>query len=402
MKKLLILAAMASAALVSCVKNEPAPSVTDRQEITFAPPVVGVTTKSVDLVTTANIAGAFSVYGYYHSGDYAGFNAEDTYTYMENVEVTKDDDFYSAENQTYASWITDDNNDYYWPKTGKMTFVAYYPSLKNTTDQTSDYYVNHTEAGIQFKNYVVDEKADVDLMFSDRAYNKVKSDEKLNISQYYGVELVFKHALSAIRFKFKAASELVDNNGGPKYTFVVEEVKLLNVHSKGDFNQGLNESDNINAPTGEAATKDWNTSTAREYTAYTKGNGEGLSIDSETLVESYDVANNKTNGANLILLPQSLNHDGADGNVTVQVTYKLRHDKMEEGHWIAGNTVQAELSTNNVDNWLRGYIYTYNLTLSLDKIEFAPSVIEWVDFDSDSSTADVTDPIDVTVPDQAS
>lgn len=394
MKKLLILAAMAGVALVSCVKNEPAPSVTDQHEITFAPPVVGVNTRSVDLVTTANITGSFSVYGYYHPSEYPGFDNEATYTYMENVEVTKDDDFYEDQNGTkYPSWVTSSTNDYYWPKTGKMTFVAYYPSLTNTTDDSQDNYVAHTINGIQFKNYVVGDKADVDLMFSDRAYDQTKAtNEKLNTpSNYYGVELSFKHALSAIRFKFKAASDLVDNNGGPKYTFVVQEVVLKNVHSKGNFNQGLNESGNAKASTGVAATTDWSTNTIRNYTAYS---GDGLTINSTDLVASYDVADGKTNGANLILLPQTLEHDGTDGTVTVQVKYKLKHDKMETDKWIENNYVEAELSTNAIESWLRGNIYTYNITLNLDKIEFAPKVDEWID----SQSAEVTVENQVTNP----
>lgn len=386
MKKLLNLATMACAALVSCVKNEPAPSVTAQQEITFAPPVVGVNTKSVDLVTTANITGSFSVYGYYHPSDYPGFDNDATYTYMENVEVTKDDDFYENAGKTYPSWVTDGKNDYYWPKTGKMTFAAYYPSMENTTNDQNDNYVAHTAEGIQFKNYVVADDANVDLMFSERAYDQTKAtNEKLNTpSNYYGVELSFKHALSAIRFKFKAAENLVDADGGPKYTFVVQEVLLKNVHSKGNFNQGLNESSNVKAATGEATTSDWSTNTIKTYTAYS---GDGLTINSTTLVASYDVAD-KTNGANLILLPQALNHSGTDGKVTVQVKYKLQHDKMESGKWIENNYVEAELSTAEISSWLRGNIYTYNMTLNLDKIEFAPKVDDWTDSNSANVTVD--------------
>ena len=50
MKKLFFIAAIAGAALVSCTKNEVAPSASDQQEITFANPVSHVVT-NVQLVS---------------------------------------------------------------------------------------------------------------------------------------------------------------------------------------------------------------------------------------------------------------------------------------------------------------------------------------------------------------
>ena len=46
MKKLFFFAAIASVAFASCVKNDPAPSVTEQHEITFAAPVVSPATKA--------------------------------------------------------------------------------------------------------------------------------------------------------------------------------------------------------------------------------------------------------------------------------------------------------------------------------------------------------------------
>lgn len=376
MKKLLILAAMAGVALVSCVKNEPAPSVTDQQEITFAPPVVGVNTKTVTLVTNDNIIGSLGVFGYYHPETYSTINASGTYLYMDNVHVSKQT--YTIESNNYPTWTTTSANDYYWPKTGKMTFAAYYPAYTNT-DAVDDFNVAHTGNGIQFENYVVDDKADVDLMFSERSYNQTKDDEKLQTNpQFYGVQLNFKHALSAVRFKFKAASNLVDDDGGPKYTFKIKNVTVQNVHSKGTFNQGL--TDGASAVTPVASATDWNTSVEREYTAY--DNTTGFDVNSTTLEDDSYKTNATDPEVNLILLPQALNHAGGN-NVTIQVTYDLRHHLMAENEWITGNVVNAELTKGSLSQWLRGNIYTYNLTLDLDKIEFAPSVTNWDAYSSD-------------------
>ena len=48
--------------------------------------------------------------------------------------------------------------------------------------------------------------------------------------------------------------------------------------------------------------------------------------------------------------------------------------------WITGNTATAKLSTDYVEKWMRGYRYTYNVTLTLDEITFDPEVSAWVDY----------------------
>ncbi|MBQ7811694.1 MAG: fimbrillin family protein [Bacteroidales bacterium] len=414
MKKLLILAAMASAALVSCVKNEPAPSVTDRQEITFAPPVVGVTTKvDIELPTVYPNTETFGVFARYYTDKYTLHNAGAVY--MDNVEVSP------TTNNDITAWAADG---YYWPKNnGTLTFAAYSPySIYQGTDGTS---VTHTENGIQISNYTVKaEAADVDVLFSERAYDKSASSEDDDAEDatdsYYGVDIQFQHALAAIAFKAKAHDDLVPGSTGVNYTFKITKIELLNVNSVGTFNQGLIEAadnaDNADNPSTPVATNsDWNSSTPITYVAY-ENTDDGLlvgwnSAESKNtgIVSTITEATGKKY-ANLILLPQTLFHKGENGpegtEVKVKVTYNFKHSKMStDAEFIKDNTAEASLvldQTNKTDNWLRGKRYVYTLTLSLDKIELEPVMEDWVDFDSVSSTADVTEPIDVTVPDQAS
>lgn len=414
MKKLLILAAMASAALVSCVKNEPAPSVTDRQEITFAPPVVGVTTKGdIDLPTAYPNTESFGVFARYYTDKYTSYNAGAVY--MDNVKVSP------TTSNSLTSWAADG---YYWPKNnGTLTFAAYSPYSihSGTADGTTS--VTHTEKGIQISNYTVKaDAANVDVLFSERAYDKSASSEGDDngdaTDSYYGVDIRFKHALAAIAFKAKAHEALVPGNTGVNYTFKITKIELLNVNSVGTFNQGLTEktADAAENPSTPAATNsDWNSSTPIIYVAY-ENTDEGLLVGwDSTKSENTGTVSTVTEAtgkkyANLILLPQTLSHNGengaADTEVKVKVTYDFKHSEMSsDAEYIKDNTAEASLvldQTNKTDNWLRGKRYVYTLTLSLDKIELEPVMEDWVDFDADSSTADVTDPIDVTVPDQAS
>lgn len=399
MKKLLILAAMASAALVSCVKNEPAPSVTDRQEITFAPPVVGVTTKGdIDLPTAYPNTESFGVFAYYYADKYDIFN-EDV-IYMNDVTVNAKSNNTSIGGKTAThTWQPEEN--YYWPKTGSLTFVAYSPASIN--GQTT--IASHDESGIKFTDYQVPESADQDLMFSDRTYDAVESSQDINDDKYYGVDIKFNHALSAVLFQVKAAEKLVPSGDGAlKYEFYVQKIEVLNAYSKGTFTQGLNDSNQRDTPQVTAVfTNDWTDhSTEKDtYTAYeaVKTNGQygadaGIYVNSTSAVSEFDSDPNDNNDENegkaeLILLPQKLNH--VDGNnttpVQVKVTYKLRHSNMKDGVWIENNVVTADIATQGVTEWFRGKRYIYTLTIDLNAIYLSPEVADW---ETETVTDDVT------------
>ena len=233
MKKLFFIAAMAGAALVSCTKNEPAPFESE-QQITFAAPVVGLNTKAVNEVWNnypTDAAYDFVVWGYYYAGGtYTAF--ADGQPYMNNVTVSYDG--------TLSGWAP--ATSYYWPKNGSLTFIAYSPAtLKATEDITV------TKAGIQIEDYTVDADAakQVDLLFSERAYNKKSVDDdfagsgetdkepSVTDDRYAGVHLSFKHALSSILFTARTKGTYTGT------TITLKEISLLNVKSSGTFNQTL-------------------------------------------------------------------------------------------------------------------------------------------------------------------
>ena len=357
MKKLFFIAAIASAALVSCTKNEVS-QVADQHEITFETPIIGAATK-VDLLTEYDQNTHFGVFGLYYSEDWTEY--ADGILYMNNVEVER---VAPAGGDTDGGWTA---SGYYWPKnpTSTLTFAAYSPYMSSG--------VSHDEEGIHFSDYVV-ETGNVDLLFSDRTYNQKEANQTVNNTVYYGIDITFNHALSAILFQAKAADGLTGNDDGtPNYEFVITEIKILNANSKGTFNQGLDD-DETNPATPAASADDWDTSVPNDYLA----NTAPITVDSTTPVSEF--GDNNTGKANLILLPQSLD------NVKVQVTYNLRHDGMAENEYIEGNVAEANLSyddteddSNDVTSWLRGKRYIYTLTLGLDEIYFAPNISDWSD-----------------------
>jgi len=358
MKKIALIAAMSLAALVSCTKNEPAPSVTDQQEITFASPIMSPATKAAtEIADNFPITKDFAVFAHYYESGYTTLAGG--IQYMNNVQVT-----YGATPGTYGSWGS--NPAYYWPKGGSLTFAAYAPYMEAgaTYDAT----------GIHFSDYQIADLAEnqVDLLFSERAYDKVSTDQKDNNDYYYGVQINFLHALSSIKFNVAMESTLASS--ALDYVFVVTKIEVLNAYSQGDFNQNLTDGKDNETPV--AASGDWTDyKTETNYVAYNDAT-TGISLTDATVKETVT----GSNATNLILLPQKMKHESAadaSDEVKVKVTYKMRHKDMKAGEYI--NTV-SEVSLNSsalVKEWLRGKRYVYTLTLGLEEIRFAPKVESW-------------------------
>ena len=357
MKKFALIAAMSLAALVSCTKNEPAPSVTDQQEITFASPIMSPATKAAtEIADNFPTENDFAVFAHYYENGYTTLAGG--IQYMNNVQVT-----YDTTPGTNGSWGSDPA--YYWPKGGSLTFAAYAPYMAAGA--------NYDATGIHFSDYKIADLAEnqVDLLFSERAYDQTSADQTDPNPYYYGVQINFLHALSSIKFNVAMESTLASST--LDYEFVVTKIEVLNAYSQGDFNQKL--TDGKDKTTPAAASGDWTDyQTETNYVAY--NDATGISLTDATVKETVT----GTNATNLILLPQAMKHGSAadaSDEVKVQVTYKMRHKEMKTGEYI--NTV-SEVSLNSsasVTEWLRGKRYVYTLTLGLEEIRFAPRVESW-------------------------
>ena len=354
MKKIALIAAMSLAALASCTKNETAPSVTDQQEITFASPIMSPATKAAtEIADNFPTENNFAVFAHYYESGYT--TLAEGIQYMNNVQVTS-----GATPGTHGSWGS--NPAYYWPKVGSLTFAAYAPYM--ATGATYD------ATGIHFTDYQIADLAEnqIDLLFSERAYDKVSTDQKDNNLYYYGVQINFLHALSSIKFKVAMDPTLAAST--LDYEFVVTKIDILNAYSQGDFNQNLTDGKDNVTPT--AASGDWfDYQDETDYVAYNDAT-TGISLTDATAKETVT----GLNATNLILLPQKMKHESAT-DVKVRVTYKMRHKYMNEGEYITTvSEVSLDLS-DSVKEWLRGKRYVYTLTLGLEEIRFAPKVEAW-------------------------
>ena len=349
MKRILLFAAVAGAALASCVKNESESGMTaSDSKISFEAPVVGATTRAVEgeIVGAYPTDESFKVWGWYHEGDYPGFG---TSTSWKNYMTDADGKPITVSYNNVNSWVS--AKDYFWPKNGKLTFAAYSPA-----DAAGTY--THTANGLQIKDFTVAAVGEqYDLMYSDRAYNRTSSTNQYVGNPYTGVDIVFRHALSSIVFRVGTDADYskADND------FTIKSITIKNVYGAGDFNEGLT---------------DRNNSTTRTpvWTATGDANNEYVAFSGEFAVpEDGTTRQEPTNAADLILLPQSF---ATNNSAIVEITYTY-------GSSISGaiehtETFQLNHATN-VQAWEPNKRYTYNIIFGLDKIYFAPVVEAWDD-----------------------
>ena len=355
MKKLFFIAAIASSALVSCTKNDATPVALEK-EITFATPIVGVQSKAVagELTDAAYpVSEKFNVYGVWHSGDFAGW--ESSSLYMDDVVTAYDDSF--------NGWRPEDRH--YWPKNGKLTFAAYSPS--DVKAASHSYGVNGlTLVGFQVE---AESKNHVDVLYSKRSYNKVKGSTDNVNTPYDEVDIDFLHALSSIQFTAKTAM----NYGSTEIR--LKNISINGVYSKADFVENVDET----TPGTYAAAPAWsNHSAYNQVTAETSPYVYYNNTTGQLLSDAAWVMNGVANQTDLICLPQTL-----PTSAKIVVTYSINPPKDTTPE--VDVTLEADID-DLTTKWEPGKRYTYNLTIGLDEIYFAPEVAIWTDVNVDGPT----------------
>lgn len=382
MKRFLFLSALASVALASCVNDEAmemTPQASDNQKISFNLPVVSGTTRAEMTPETpvpGEQAGApgitdkystdeeFCVYACWTGGDYsttATWNAGSD-LYMNDVMVK-----YSGAGNN--SWDPESagNNPYYWPKTGKLTFAAYSPAkVKNTFTHA------YGKTGLTITDFAVADNVaeQYDLMYSTRSYNRTASVNQLTsgtehtVDSYNGVDILFKHALSSIKFLVKSDADYTSAGTEIKIT----KISILNAYEQGDFSENITDGGSYTADPKWA-----NHETEFNYTAW-NGTAQLLNTTATALTGVTDI----------ILLPQAFKH--ATNEVSIKVDYTIQNGSGP----ILAQTQTLSLATGNaggyyenagtdIEEWEMGKRYIYTIIIGLEKIYFSPEVVEWVD-----------------------
>ncbi len=367
MKKTLLMAA-ACVALVSCVKDEVAVTnmaETSNSKITFEAPLITPGTRAlIDTGEAYPTTEAFQVIGWWYANGFTNFASATEYipssqaTYQGTIDA--DGNVTTGETKNY--WATE--KDYFWPKNGSLTFQAFSPASLATTVAT------FTASGVEFADYTIPTTHDVDVLFSERSYDRKASNNTAsttdwkNPNNYVGVDIRFRHALSSIKFNIvynvDAGSDANDVN------IVLTDIELMNMDQKGSFDQGME--DNNTGVTKEENNRHWtiaSDNTVITYSDIMSGTTQNVTTSSAKVAQK-----------DVIIMPQTFR--GKDETNPQKLAVVYTQNGVEQRH-------EVELSelvyNNNKDNTNKGFEvgkqYVFNISIGLNKIYFAPVVADW-------------------------
>lgn len=374
MKKYFFFAACASVAFASCVNDVPDAPVNDEQHaITFGVPVVQPNSRTTYEVGEGYEGGeSFKVTAWYFSENYISDAAN---TFMNNVLVQY--------NATSSEWEPQGN--YYWPKNGTLTFMAYSPSdLNITLNENRSFVIN---------NFTVDpnDAGQQDILFSERTYN-LDYDSSTNGE----ADIKFNHALSSILFKAKT------NIANDQAEVTIKSIQLVDIYDSGAFAQNIDNLDGKLTNTPERAARyeseknegnngidstsvlstnmaTW-TAIGSQVDYSVSGVGTGMALNT-SLKTAFTSAGSPKN-TDLILIPQKFT-TGNNTEAKLLITYDIDVKGNGDGVDFANQVYSKNLSEFH-DEWKMGYRYTYNISINLAPITFAPTVEAWVDAEAET------------------
>ena len=339
MKKFFALAAIAVLALASCSNNTLDPQSQKAREINFST-VTGMNTRTPLSGTTYKTTDPnFGVFCYALAADknWTAHSA-DGQVYMNKIEISY--------NSTDKIW--EPSSAYYWPLSGSLTFIGFSPY----TEAGKVAYANASKT-MTVTDYVAaaDTTNQTDLMWAT-----TQKDLTDNQAVYtpgggdlLGVNMIFHHALSQVRFKVKKAAGLDD------YTITVNSI-TFNAFSTGTLTVAND------VPSWGAATVSQN---------YKSGEADVVAPNNASEFAVYGEPN--------MMVPQSL----TAGNPLVAndqkfiITYSLAKGDVPLGQ----KEVTVALRTTDVSAWEQNKVYTYNIVIDLKKIYFNPTMVDWVNAD---------------------
>lgn len=347
MKKFFFAAIAAGIALTACVTNEEEVSVGTDAKISFEAPLVQNATRVTgEIGTNYDKNESFVVNAKFYQSTFNTWAGGTNYMTDETVTY----------NSGLNAWVS--ALDYYWPKQGSLTFMAYSPADHTTWKPA----IAGTPEVLKADGVIIS-NGNRDMLYSELIKNKVGSDNP-GANAYNGVDILFRHALSSIKFKVCLATDLGENT-----IITLKAIQLQHVHQNGNFSWDLNVDHD----------PEWtNTNTNNEYVITPVTGANQVLTETPT-----DVANAQP----CIMMPQTLVHGGTDGNVVAVIKYDITNTD-ESGVVVSTISQERTVDLSNLDygegqginaKWLPGKRYIYTVNAGLNRITFAPVVEDWVD-----------------------
>lgn len=378
MKRSILLAAAAIAALAGCSKVE-VKSVDEAPARISWNAVVGKhSTKAPVEGTTFSTGYSFKTFAFYNTNG-TTWPAGAT-LYIDNQEVN----YYTAAVAPFVanSWHTQTVN--YWPRQGSLTFFSY--SFANKPVSFKGNLTCTAADGLKLEGYDVNaaENKNSDFMVAD-----IKAGQKQNTTSAAGAEkgvpTIFRHALTQI-VGFYVTTE-GDYKGAPlkagSKVIEVKSIKIVNADSKGDYFM-----------TNDAATRteDWinlSESKTYEYTPVAADKSEALNTTPAELVNDQKIflpqkfAGSGYTYTGASLLEKSLERQtlayktavAAVGHIELNYTIKTYTDATH----FSEETVTELIALEEIGNWGINKKITYNIKIDLSSniIYWDPTVVAW-------------------------
>lgn len=343
MKKLIVLFS-AVAALAACSKNEVVPAVSgENVEISYK--VAPRTKAGPQTFDTKNV---FASWAYYLP---SGKNWDANHTEAK-IYIGKEGEEGATISYGNNVW-KDQDASYYWPKEGKLTFFAYSLNSSSLTDKsgTDTHFtcLNHESQYGIFGSLNLDTHPNTDFLVADIASDQTANENKYNLT---GVPTLFKHRLSRVKFAVRKKADYANT------TITLNSIEFKKLCNGMTYSQFMK---NDNGKFEEYILP----STSRKDQIYTTKDFEVASTAFVSVPEA--------NEDHYIYIPQNFNDvTDADKIATIEVKYTVT---FKDG---ISETYTKTLNVKDIfDSWEMGKKYTFNLSFSLDEINWAPAVGDW-------------------------
>lgn len=381
MKKSILLAAAAIAALAGCSKVE-VKSVDEAPARISWNAVVGKhSTKAPVEGTTFSTGLSFKTFAFYNANGTTW--PVEASLYIDNQEVN----YYTAAVAPFVpnSWHTLTAN--YWPKQGSLTFFSY--SFANNPVSFTGNLTCTAADGLKLVGYDVNETGNKnsDFMVAD-----IQTGQKQNTTSAAGAEkgvpTIFRHALTQIvgfnvetKDDYKGATLAAGSK-----VIEVKSIKIFNAYSKGDYTM-----------TNDVATRTekWRNQSESQTYVYTPvaGKSEALNGTAAELVNEQkiflpqDFAASGYTYTGVSLLEKSLERQTAEyknkvtavGHIELNYTIKTYTDATH----FSEETVTELIALEEIGNWGINKKITYNIKIDLSSniIYWDPTVVAWAEDD---------------------
>ena len=369
MKTYQLILATALVALAACNKEEVVNTdVNLDNEIGFVA-VNRKATKANDAIisgTTYAETNSFRLWGWQsQAADFSEFDDDDASNFMSNLKI----EFCDGPDGRANAWRNDAHY-YYWPLTGKLSFLAIHPYEIATATTGWDATNDVPKAAIENYTITPGTNETVDLMFATNEGTR----QSVIVDGTGKVGLVFKHALSQIEVKVKT-----DDDYSRDVKFDVLGVTFNKIDLSGNV---AYVNDVISWTENTTQTQDWVYYNAKKFSEQYEENSEPVYVS-----DSY-----KVYGAAKVNIPQPANFDASaldpghakyNAEDAVKATITIGYSMEQTGSAkITGTVTIADPFLSNVENaWEAGKKYNYTINFRLNEILFNPSVTDWVDVD---------------------